>query len=119
MSQPKILAFAGSTRTGSFNKKLVAIAAEAARAAGAAVTIVDLRDLALPVFDEDLEAAGGLPEGAKKFKALLRESDGFLVASRTTSFRVKFLYVPSRNLRFISEALFIAIRNGLEGESHG
>ena len=81
MSQPKILAFAGSTRTGSFNKKLAAAAAEAARAAGATVTIVDLRDLALPVFDEDIEAAGGLPEGAKKFKALLRESDGFLIAS--------------------------------------
>ena len=77
----KILAFAGSTRTGSFNKKLIALAAEAARAAGATVTVVDLRDLALPVFDEDLEAAGGLPEGAKKFKALLRESDGFLIAS--------------------------------------
>jgi NAD(P)H-dependent FMN reductase len=77
----KILAFAGSTRTGSFNKKLIALAADAARAAGAEVTTIDLRDLALPFFDEDLEAAGGLPEGARKFKALLRESDGFLIAS--------------------------------------
>ncbi len=81
MSQPKIVAFAGSLRTGSFNKKLVALAADAARAAGAEVTVVDLRDLALPVFDEDLEATSGLPEGAKKFKALLRASDGFLIAS--------------------------------------
>ena len=78
---PKIVAFAGSTRTGSFNKKLIALAADAARAAGAEVTVVDIRDLALPLFDEDLESAGGLPEGAKKFKALLRESDGFLIAS--------------------------------------
>lgn len=81
MSQPKIAAFAGSLRTGSFNKKLVALAAEAARAAGAEVTVVDLRDLALPLFDQDLEDASGLPEGAKKFKALLRASDGFLIAS--------------------------------------
>ena len=81
MSQPKIVAFAGSTRTGSFNKQLLAIAAEAARAAGAEVTVVDLRDLALPLFDQDLEDASGLPEGAKKFKALLRASDGFLIAS--------------------------------------
>ena len=81
MSKPKIVAFAGSTRTGSFNKQLLAIAADAARAAGAEVTVVDLRDLALPLFDQDLEDASGLPEGAKKFKALLRASDGFLIAS--------------------------------------
>ena len=81
MNQPKLVAFAGSTRTASFNKKLVAFAADAARAAGAEVTVVDLRDLALPLFDEDLEAASGLPEGAKKFKVLLRASDGFLIAS--------------------------------------
>ena len=81
MNPPKLVAFAGSTRTASFNKKLVALAAEAARAAGAEVTVVDLRDLALPLFDEDHEAAGGLPEGAKKFKVLLRASDGFLIAS--------------------------------------
>ena len=81
MSQPKIVAFAGSLRAGSFNKKLIALAADAARAAGAEVTVVDLRELALPIFDEDLEAASGLPEGAKKLKALLRASDGFLIAS--------------------------------------
>ena len=81
MSQPKILAFAGSTRTGSFNKKLTAIAADAARAAGATVTLVDLRDFALPLYDGDLEEASGLPDGAKIFKALLRDSDGFLIAS--------------------------------------
>ncbi len=81
MPTPQIVAFAGSLRSGSFNKKLVAIAADAARAVGAEVTLVDLRDLALPLFDEDLETASGLPEGAKTFKALLRASDGFLIAS--------------------------------------
>ena len=81
MSQPKIVAFAGSLRAGSFNKKLLVIAADAARATGAEVTVVDLRELALPLFDPDLEAASGLPEGAKKLKALLRASDGFLIAS--------------------------------------
>ena len=55
MSQPKIVAFAGSLRTESYNKKLIAIAAESARAAGAEVTLVDLRDLALPLFDQDIE----------------------------------------------------------------
>ena len=81
MSQPKIVAFAGSLRAGSYNKKLLAIAADAARAAGAEVTVVDLRELALPLFDQDIEDASGLPDGAKKFKALLRASDGFLIAA--------------------------------------
>ncbi len=81
MNPPKIVAFAGSTRSGSFNKKLIRLAAEAARNAGAEVTLVDLRDLALPLFDQDLEAASGLPAGARKFKEMLRESDGFLIAS--------------------------------------
>jgi NAD(P)H-dependent FMN reductase len=79
--QPKILAFAGSLRVGSFNKKLIRIAAEEARADGAEVTVVDLRDLALPLFDQDLEAAAGLPDNARKLKALMIESDGFLIAS--------------------------------------
>jgi len=51
-----------------FNKKLVKIAAAGAAAAGAETTYLELRDLALPLFDEDLEAKDGLrqaPENSK------------------------------------------------------
>ncbi|MDP8965905.1 MAG: NAD(P)H-dependent oxidoreductase [Cyanobacteriota bacterium] len=78
---PKILAFAGSTREASYNKKLVKIAAEGAKAAGAEVTYVDLRDLPMPIYDEDLEAKEGLPENVRKFKELLKEHQGLLIAS--------------------------------------
>jgi len=81
MSQPKIVALAGSLRIGSFNKQLIRLAAEDARAAGADMTLVDLRELALPLFDQDIETSGGLPEAAKRFKSLLRGSDGFFIAS--------------------------------------
>jgi NAD(P)H-dependent FMN reductase len=81
MSTTKLVFFAGSTRADSFNKRLVAVAVEVARAANAEVTEMDLRDLALPLFDEDFEAANGLPDGAKRMKTLLREADGFLIAS--------------------------------------
>lgn len=81
MKIPRILAFAGSTRTDSYNKKLVRVAAEMARAAGAEVTVIDLRDLALPLYDGDLEEESGLPKGALKLKTLMRESDGFLISS--------------------------------------
>ena len=79
--KPKVLAFAGSTRSNSFNKKLVKLAAAGATAAGAETTFLDLRDLALPVFDEDLEARDGLPAGARKFKDLLLAHDGLLISS--------------------------------------
>ncbi len=77
----KILAFAGSTREASLNKKLVSVAAEGAREVGADVTIIDLRDFAMPFYDGDLEAAEGLPRNALKLKKMMCEHDGFLIAS--------------------------------------
>lgn len=78
---PKILAFAGSTRADSYNKKMVKIAAAGAKAAGAEVTYLDLRDLPLPLFDQDLQAQEGFPENARKLKELLRAHQGLLIAS--------------------------------------
>ena len=80
-SVPKILAFAGSTRVGSFNKKLVKIAAASARAAGADVTELDLRDLPMPLYDGDLEAKEGMPPNAQKFKAFMLAHQGLLLSS--------------------------------------
>jgi chromate reductase, NAD(P)H dehydrogenase (quinone) len=79
--QPRILAFAGSLRKDSFNKKLVRIAARGAEVAGARVTLLDLRDYPLPVYDGDLEAEQGLPENARTLKRLMIEHDGFLIAA--------------------------------------
>jgi len=77
----KILAFAGSTRRESLNKRLVGVAAEGAREAGADVTLLDLAELPLPLYDGDLEAAEGLPENARRLKELMIAHDGFLLAS--------------------------------------
>ena len=78
---PKILAFSGSLRTGSYNQMLVRIAAAGARSAGAEVTELDLRELPLPVYDADLEARDGLPDNAKRLKDLMKAHAGFLIAS--------------------------------------
>ena len=78
---PKILAFAGSTRADSFNKQFVRVAVAAARAAGAEVTHIDLRDLPMPLYDGDLEAKEGLPPNARKFKELLMAHHGLLIAA--------------------------------------
>jgi chromate reductase, NAD(P)H dehydrogenase (quinone) len=81
MNTPRILAFGGSLRRDSYNQKLAAIAAAGGREAGAEVTVISLRDFALPVFDEDLEAESGMPEAAKRLKAIFSEHNGLIIAS--------------------------------------
>lgn len=77
----KILAFAGSARKDSYNKKLAAVAAKGASDAGADVTLIDLADYDMPIFNEDHEAAEGMPTGAQEFKELLKSHDGFIICS--------------------------------------
>jgi NAD(P)H-dependent FMN reductase len=81
MAKPRILAFAGSAREGSWNKKLVRAGAKAVRDAGGDVTLVDLNDFPIPLYHGDLEAREGVPENARKLKALCAEHDGFLISS--------------------------------------
>src|SRR5690242_15190349 len=78
---PRILAMAGSTRSDSFNKRLVRNAARGAEAAGAEVAVIDLRDFPMPIFDQDLERDHGPPEHATRLKRMMIEHDGFLIAS--------------------------------------
>lgn len=78
---PKILAFAGSSRKDSFNKKLLAIAASGAQEAGADVKLIDLSDYPMPLYNQDMEVENGIPENALKFKRLLIEHDAFIIAS--------------------------------------
>jgi chromate reductase len=78
---PKILAFAGSAKKKSFNRKLLQIAASGAREAGATVTEIDLADYPMPIISEDLERDEGIPENARKFKKLLLEHDALMIAS--------------------------------------
>ncbi|HEX5078315.1 MAG TPA: NAD(P)H-dependent oxidoreductase [Geminicoccaceae bacterium] len=79
--RPRILAFAGSTREGSYNKRLIRVAAEAARAAGADVTLIDLRDYPLPHYDGDAEGEEGLPAAAVALKELFKAHDGLLIST--------------------------------------
>jgi chromate reductase, NAD(P)H dehydrogenase (quinone) len=78
---PKILAFSGSARRGSVNKKFITVGARAAEAAGAKVTLVDMADYGAPLFNGDLEEASGLPETMKHLKSMMLRHDGFLISS--------------------------------------
>lgn len=76
-----LLAFSGSARTGSLNKVLLEQAENLAGSLGATVATIDLGELALPVYDGDLEAASGLPSAVLDLKEAMKEADGFLIAS--------------------------------------
>lgn len=76
----KLLAIAGSARQGSLNRQLIELAARKAEALGAQVTLVDLRELDMPVYDDDWAAAHGKPAGALKLRALFASHDGLLLS---------------------------------------
>jgi chromate reductase len=78
---PKILALAGSVRNDSFNKLLLRIAAAGATDAGGAVTLVDLKEYPLPLFDQDLESESGVPANGQALQKLFVEHQALLIAS--------------------------------------
>lgn len=80
-SKPKLLVFAGSARTASYNKLLARVAAGAGRAAGADTTCIDLRDFELPLYDGDLEERAGIPPAGRELRRLFREHQALVIAS--------------------------------------
>lgn len=77
----KVLAFAGSTREASLNKKLVRQAVAFATQAGADVTFIDLKDYAMPFYDGDLEETGGMPANARALRQMMVDSQVIFIAS--------------------------------------
>ncbi|MHA7775180.1 NADPH-dependent FMN reductase [Roseibium sp. M-1] len=80
MRNPKILVCSGSSRSGSYNGKLAALAAKKLAILDAGVTHLSLKDYPLPVYDGDLEGSNGVPENAKKLKRLFQSQDGIFLA---------------------------------------
>ena len=77
----KILFFAGSLRKDSLNKKLVNVAKDALNGkAGVEGVFVDLKELAIPVYDGDIEAQE-IPEGVRKLGQMVSASQALVVAS--------------------------------------
>jgi len=81
MPVPKILVFAGSTRTGSFNAKLAALAAKELALTGADVTRISLVDYPLPIYNADDETESGPPAHARNLKRMMMEHHGVFIAS--------------------------------------
>jgi chromate reductase, NAD(P)H dehydrogenase (quinone) len=81
MSAPKILILPGSTRTGSHNVRLAALAAKELTLLDVDVTRISLVDYVMPLYDADLEASRGAPDKAVKLKQMIMAHQGVFIAS--------------------------------------
>lgn len=81
MSQLKAVALSGSLRKDSYNRKVLQIAKKIAAEHGIDVLEADLKELALPLYDGDIEDKYGLPEPVKKLKDLVENADIVIIAS--------------------------------------
>jgi chromate reductase, NAD(P)H dehydrogenase (quinone) len=81
MPNPKILVIPGSTRTGSHNVKLAALAAKELALIDADVTRISLADYPLPLYEADLDAGKGQPVNARKLKHMIMAHHGVFIAS--------------------------------------
>lgn len=80
MSSLRVLILSGSSRPGSYNGRLATLAQALLEAAGAQPTRLDLRALALPVYDAEVEAAG-MPSVALALRDAVAAHDALLVAT--------------------------------------
>lgn len=78
---PKFLAFSSSVRNGSYNRRLIELAARHARELGAEVDLADFREFDMPLFNGDLNEESGLPAGARALIRRLERADGLMIAA--------------------------------------
>jgi chromate reductase, NAD(P)H dehydrogenase (quinone) len=81
MPAPKILVLPGSTRIGSYNVKLAALAAKELTLLDVDVTRISLADFPLPLYEADVDARVGQPANAVKLKQMIMAHHGVFIAS--------------------------------------
>ena len=81
MRSPKILVFAGSIRTASYNGRLAALATKELALLNIDVTLISLLDYPLPLYHGDLEAEQGTPHNAVQLKRMFGAHQGIFIAS--------------------------------------
>ena len=81
MLMPKILVMPGSTRIGSHNVKLAALATKELTLIDADVTRISLADYPLPIYEADLDARVGQPANALALKQMIMAHHGVFITS--------------------------------------
>jgi chromate reductase, NAD(P)H dehydrogenase (quinone) len=98
----KVLVFAGSTRTGSFNRQLAREVAGMTRAKGAEVTHLELGDYELPMYNADLEARG-MPPDVMKLKQIFFEHPAWIIC--TPEYNASYPALLKNTLDWLSRPL--------------
>ena len=80
MTTTPLLVFAGSARTHSVNRQLARAAAKLAQEAGAQVTLIELGDFDIPMYNADLETRG-TPADVLRLKQLLFDHPAWIIAT--------------------------------------
>jgi chromate reductase, NAD(P)H dehydrogenase (quinone) len=80
-----VLGFAGSLRQASYNRRLLQVAGELLPA-GMTLETFDLAPI--PLYNEDLEIADGLPASVRNFHARLAAADAFLLVTPEYNFSI-------------------------------
>lgn len=78
----RVLGIGGSTRAGSHSLVLLRHALRLAETAGAGVAMGDVRQMALPMYDDDLPL-DGYPPALRQLLEFAREADAFIFCSPT------------------------------------
>jgi NAD(P)H-dependent FMN reductase len=77
----RVLIFAASLHATSLNAALAQLAARIVEQNSGVAHLASMRDFDSPSFDADVDAAEGLPPGAKLLREQLEASDAFIIAS--------------------------------------
>jgi NAD(P)H-dependent FMN reductase len=80
-NQLKIIAFAGSLRKDSYNKRILQIVTQKIASMNVNITILDLNDYDFPLFNQDLEAEPGMPLKVRNFKQAIHSANSIIIAS--------------------------------------
>ncbi len=83
----KALTVCGSLRIASYNRKLLKVASNVAQNLGAEVRDVDLKQVILPLYDQDIQDAG-MPLIVQDLKTMVEESDVIIFVSPEYNYSV-------------------------------
>jgi NAD(P)H-dependent FMN reductase len=81
MPGPKILVIPGSTRAGSNNVKLAALAVKELALIDVEATRISLADYELPIYEAGIEVKGGPPANALRLKQMIMAHHGVFIAT--------------------------------------